>query len=77
MWRRRYSRVVKTLIQVKAPGDSPSEAARLTHTTAADISALSPPPPAESLQDFRETMHRRYTTPFPVVWAYHHGGLNE
>ncbi|MSU58480.1 MAG: hypothetical protein EXS35_09930 [Pedosphaera sp.] len=71
---------MKTLIQVKEPGDSASDAARVTHTTAPALSALSQPPLPESLQthqDIREMMQRRYTTPFHVVFPYQHGGLNE
>ena len=71
---------MKTLIQVKESGDSPSDAARATHATAPDISALSPLPPPESLQthqEVREMMQRRYTTPFLEILPCQHGGLNE
>jgi len=71
---------MKTSIQVKQLNALPSGVVQVTHATATAIPKSSLLPTPESLQTDRgihEMLHRRYTTPFPVVLPYHHSGLNE
>ena len=71
---------MKTSTRLTAPGELPSDTVHGARATAPALPELSLLPPPESVHgdlDFRAMMHRRYTTPFPVVVPYHHGGLNE
>jgi hypothetical protein len=69
-----------TSTRLKELRDLSSDVVYPTDATSLAAPELSPLPTPESDpagQDFREMMHRRSTTPFPVAFPYQHGGLNE
>ena len=80
---------MKTSIVLKEFNALPSGAAQAADGSAPAIPKWPPQPMLESAEGvhlqpdpsasegFREMLHRRYTTPFPVAFPYHHGDLNE
>jgi len=80
---------MKTTITLKEFSALPSGAAQAADASAPAIPKWSPQTTLESAEGvhiqpassanegFREMLHRRYTTPLPVAFPYHHGGLNE
>jgi len=71
---------MKTSTGFKEPSDLSSDTVYLIGATSPatpELSQLSTPESDPAGQDFREMMHRRSITPFPVVFPYQRGGLNE
>ena len=79
---------MKTTITLKEFSALPSSLVQITHPSPVAEAGSQPQPTNESVngfhvlpdrnaENFRELLHLRYTTPLPVTFPYHHGGLNE